>query len=62
MTRTESWVRASALCGQCGRPVFFDQLTHPTAIMAICSNDPDHIIGPAAQHVLDQVRQDNRPC
>ena len=61
MAQTEAWIDASATCGHCGRPVFFGQLNDPTTIMAICSHDPEHIIGPAAQHVLDQVRQDNRP-
>lgn len=47
----------TATCGECGRPVVFDQFG-PHSVMAVCGSDPEHAIGPAAQRVLDRARRD----
>jgi hypothetical protein len=50
----------AAVCGECGQPVFFGQLDSPPTIMAVCSSDPEHTIGPTAQQILGQTRRDHR--
>jgi hypothetical protein len=58
MSEMNTWLQAAAGCGECGQPVFFDQRNNPPTFMSVCSDDPEHAIGPAAQQALDQVRRD----
>ena len=59
MTDDDAWRQVSAACGDCGAPVFFDQVG-PRSFLAVCTENPEHPIGTLAQRVLDQLRRDNR--